>query len=212
VHLFGGIGGVLYQAYIERERVAAVVGRVLWATDMQPLYTALDAVRDDPGDDVLDVPSGGGLLLRRLAGARSRRVVCVDVDDAALQRCVRAAPASGMRVETVAADVHRLPFPAASFDVVVAANSLHCFARPRDAAAEMARCLRPGGRLVLTTFARGRARRSDRFMRLLAAEGGFGPGLSEDELRHELGAAGLVVRSWTTSGSLVVVEATRPST
>lgn len=45
-----------------------------------------------------------------------------------------------------------LPFSDASFDVVVSTSSFHFFSDPLHALREMARVLRPNGRLVLTDW------------------------------------------------------------
>jgi ubiquinone/menaquinone biosynthesis C-methylase UbiE len=58
------------------------------------------------------------------------------------------------RLEVRHADARRLPFPAASFDVVYSLSSIEHFGGPRDvadAAREMARVLRPDGHLLLAT-------------------------------------------------------------
>jgi ubiquinone/menaquinone biosynthesis C-methylase UbiE len=49
-------------------------------------------------------------------------------------------------------DAQSLPFPDARFDVVVCTNSFHYFRNPQRALGEMARVLRPNGRLVLTDW------------------------------------------------------------
>ena len=43
-----------------------------------------------------------------------------------------------------------LPWPGATFDVVVCCNMFHSITHPLEALAEMARVIRPGGALVLT--------------------------------------------------------------
>ena len=58
----------------------------------------------------------------------------------------------GAAVPLAGADVARLPFRAGSFDAVVSSSSLHYWPRPDAALAEIARVLRPGGRLVVTDW------------------------------------------------------------
>ena len=98
------------------------------------------------GQDVLEIGCGGGCGLHALAALLApRRLVGVDIDAAALAR------AAGAPAELYEADVRRLPFPDASFDLVLDFGTLWHIARPALALAEIARVLRPHGRFVHET-------------------------------------------------------------
>jgi SAM-dependent methyltransferase len=97
--------------------------------------------------DLFDELAGSGLL--QLLGARARSVVAIDISELAVATVAQRHPA----VETLVADVRRLPFPDRSFDVVVSNSTLdHLVDRSEAAEAlgELARVLTPGGRLLLT--------------------------------------------------------------
>lgn len=64
---------------------------------------------------------------------------------------ILAARAAGHAV--VRADLVRIPFPAAFFDIVSSFDVVQCLDRDVEAVAEMTRVLRPGGALVLTMAA-----------------------------------------------------------
>ncbi len=106
------------------------------------LLGALEGVRGE----VLDAGCGTGGLLRRIATARPEiATFAVDVSPTA---AARAAIKSGAPV--ACASVEALPFPEKSFNAVVSADVLcHQAVDPPRALAEIARVLRPGGRLVL---------------------------------------------------------------
>jgi demethylmenaquinone methyltransferase/2-methoxy-6-polyprenyl-1,4-benzoquinol methylase len=117
-----------------------------------PLYDRLVAP-PDPGRllEVLDLPAAGRLLdigggTGRVAGQLAPYVDLVVVADevVAMLRQARAKGLSGP-----AARAERLPFADESFERVLAVDALHHFARQRQALREMARVLRPGGRLVV---------------------------------------------------------------
>lgn len=142
-----------------------------------------------PGD-LLDIASGDGVLAELLA-PHAHRYVCVD----ASPRVVAAASERLRRfdnVEVVEGDMHALPLPDASFDLVVLMHALTYAAKPAQAVAEAARVLRPGGRLLLSSLARHEHRA------VVEAYGHLNLGFAEKELRRFIERAGLQVASGET--------------
>lgn len=96
---------------------------------------------------MLDVGCGSGHVTLDLCRTTKGTVVAVDNDPAMLRAC-REVLRSTKNVKIEEADAHRLPFPDASFDVVVA-NLFFMWAQdPQAAANEMARVVKPGGRVL----------------------------------------------------------------
>ena len=108
--------------------------------------------------DVLDLACGTANLLPRLeeSGAHVRHYVGVDVSREMLRAARPKVDASFIPATLEAADAAALPFPDASFDTVVSASALHDFPEPERALGEVRRVLRPGGRLLLLDWSRGR--------------------------------------------------------
>ncbi len=102
--------------------------------------------------DVLEVAAGTGLVTERLAEGAAR-YVATDREPAMLELLARRVRAEGLEVQV--ADAKQLPFPNASFDVVVIANLLHLLPQPELALGEAHRVLRGSGRLVAPTFCHG---------------------------------------------------------
>lgn len=97
--------------------------------------------------DLFDEASAEGLY--PVLSQRAERVVGVDVWPAAVEAARRQHP----DLEVHRADVRALPFPDASFDVVVSNSTLDHFDSFDDiprALAELHRVLRPGGTLIVT--------------------------------------------------------------
>ncbi|MFC7623240.1 class I SAM-dependent methyltransferase [Microlunatus sp. GCM10028923] len=91
---------------------------------------------------VLDVGSGRGGLAGMLHQA-GHQVCCLDRNETAIRRLTER-----LGTRHVVGQVESLPFLACHFDVVTAAQTLHRFA-PGLALSEIARVLRPGGRLAV---------------------------------------------------------------
>lgn len=108
-----------------------------------------------PRDVVLDVAAGTGLAGRGLAGEVAA-VVALDATPAMLAAGQRAAEEAAIRnIVFMRGSAERLPFLGDAFSIVLCRYALHHFAEPRRPLAEMARCLRPWGRLAIADIVVG---------------------------------------------------------
>jgi SAM-dependent methyltransferase len=207
--LAGRLGGAVYDFGVEREWLARPAGLLLWGTDTRRLYVTIRATRELPdGSAVLDVPCGGGVALR---GVRPGiRYTGVDVSPAMLERTRRRARRHDLAVRLVEADVARLPFADGEFDLCVTFNGLHCLPDPPSAVGEMARCVRPGGRIVGDTVVRGAGLRQDVAIGVFRRAGLFGPGGTAAAVERWLDGAGLLIDRLDVSGAVVHFAARRP--
>ena len=98
------------------------------------------------GEDVLDVACGTGNAAIRAAEAGGR-VVGLDLTPELFDAGRRQAAEAGVQVDWVEGDAEELPFDDDSFNVVLSTFGCMFAPRHRVTAAEMARVLRPGGRL-----------------------------------------------------------------
>ena len=108
---------------------------------------AVKAADISVGDLVIDVGTGTGFLAEAALDAGAR-VVGVDNSDGMLAQV--AARLTGRPFEPRAGDVQALPVGDGEADAVLANMVLHHAPDPAGAIVEMARTLKPGGRLVVT--------------------------------------------------------------
>lgn len=103
---------------------------------------------------VLDVATGTGrlplALLRERFGASGGRIVGLDLSRGMLRQARAKLRPFADRIDLVWQDAGCLPFDDGAFDAVTCLESLEFMPRPREALAEMARVLAPGGVLYLT--------------------------------------------------------------
>ncbi len=103
------------------------------------------------GELVLDVAAGSGNAT--LAAARRfAHVTSTDLVPALLDKGRERARAEGLPATFRVADAEALPFADASFDVVLSSFGVMYAADPARAARELARVLRPGGRIALASW------------------------------------------------------------
>lgn len=100
-----------------------------------------------PEDRVLDVACGPGVFLASVAPS-VRSAVGVDLTPAMLAEARRRARTGGT-VWFVQGEAERLPFRDGSFSLAVTTWALHHVAAPEAVLAEMARVVRPGGRVAV---------------------------------------------------------------
>lgn len=103
------------------------------------------------GERILDVATGTGWT-SRLVARRGAEVTGVDIAADLIAAAKANAAAQGLSVDYEVGDAEALPFPDGAFDAVVSTVGVMFVSRPEDAARELARVVRPGGRLALTTW------------------------------------------------------------
>lgn len=118
-----------------------------------------------PGEQILDVGCGTGTLALnalRQVGATGR-VVGIDPGAEQIARARAKAArrhASQGAIEFQVGVIERLPFPDQTFDVALSTLMMHHLPAPlkRQGLVEIARALKPGGRLVIADFTRRQGR------------------------------------------------------
>ncbi len=134
--------------------------RATWTTGdydtmAQPLWAAgarvVAATAVGPGDEVLDVACGTGNAAVQAAQAGAR-VIGVDLTPELLDVARSRAAAAGVDVEWRQGDAEDLPFGDERFDVVLSTFGSMFPPRHDVVAGELARVLRPGGRLGICAW------------------------------------------------------------
>jgi arsenite methyltransferase len=114
--------------------------------------------RIPPGAVVVDIGSGAGtdLLVAAMRTGPTGRAIGVDMTEAMRRRATDGAAACGLtNVEVREGDATRLPLDAAYVDVVISNGVLNLVPEKERAVAEIARVLKPGGRLQIADIVIG---------------------------------------------------------
>jgi SAM-dependent methyltransferase len=136
---------------VVRREYASEAGLVARASVYEGIYganaweVALDALREATPRRVLEVGCGWGEFAERVIGELGVELVAVDLSPRMVEL------ARGRRVDARVGDVQSLPFADGAFDCAVANWMLYHVPDLDRALAELARVLRPGGRLVAAT-------------------------------------------------------------
>jgi SAM-dependent methyltransferase len=135
--------------------------RAMWSSGDYPLMVdtflvpigerLVDAAGIDRGTRVLDVASGTGNAA--LPAARmGADVTASDLTPALLEAGHARAKAEGLELQWVEADAENLPFESESYDVVMSAIGVMFAPHHQEAADELVRVTRPGGRIALLSW------------------------------------------------------------
>jgi len=123
---------------------------------------AVTLARVQPGEQVLDVGCGTGTLaleVQRRVG-RAGRVAGIDPSPEQIARARSKAARRNLPIEFQIGVIEQLAFPDQTFDVVFSTLMMHHLPAglKRQGFAEIARVLKPGGRLVIADFKRKQER------------------------------------------------------
>lgn len=122
---------------------------------------ALEMMRIQEGDQVIDVGCGTGNYTRHLAQAAGEGLT-VGLDASETMLAAAAARSDRKNLAYLRGDACALPFEDETFDVACSVGVIHMVEEPLAALAEMVRVLAPGGRLVvLASCARKEEPRSE---------------------------------------------------
>ena len=150
LELFAGLPG-------RYERMGALLS---FGQDPRWRAALLAAIRPQPGERILDVATGTGLVAFALARAGAGEVVGVDQSEemlAAARARLAAEPTLSPRLRFERAEAERLPFADGEFDALTFTYLLRYVDDRLATMRELARVLRPGGRIGMVEFGVPRA-------------------------------------------------------
>jgi SAM-dependent methyltransferase len=104
-----------------------------------------------PGERILDLSTGTGWT-SRLVARRGATVIGADIAGDLIATARDKANAEGLPITYQIGDAEDLPFETGAFDAVISTFGIMFASRPEDAASELARVVRKGGRIALTTW------------------------------------------------------------
>jgi SAM-dependent methyltransferase len=114
---------------------------------------AVERLAPRAGEQVLDLATGTGwasrVIAQRFSGAH---VTGADIAEQMLEHARALAEQQRLAIEYCHADAEQLPFADAQFDALISTFGVMFASRPERAAAEIARVVKPGGRVVLATW------------------------------------------------------------
>jgi arsenite methyltransferase len=208
-----GIGAELYTALERDELPGAAVLASLGCGNPS-------AVADlHPGERVLDLGSGGGIdvLLSAKRVGPTGRAIGLDMTDEMLALAQKnAAEAGATNVEFLKGQIEAIPLPAASVDVVISNCVINLAADKPSVFREIARVLRPGGRIGISDIVAEDAltpqQRAERGSYVGCIAGALSFGEYETGLR-EVGLTNVSVTSThlvTDGMHSAIVKATKP--
>jgi SAM-dependent methyltransferase len=114
---------------------------------------AVERLAPATGEQILDLATGTGWASRSIARRCPEALVSgVDIAEQLLETARALADRERLGITYRVGDAERLPFEDAAFDAVVSTFGVMFASNPLAAASELARVVKPGGRIVLATW------------------------------------------------------------
>jgi SAM-dependent methyltransferase len=204
---FDGLFGRVYSFCMDRPWLGRSVGLALWGGEAKRFYESMRVIGELPeGAFVVDAPCGAGVAFVALSPRQRLRYLALDLSSSMLERARRRADSLGLdEIEFVEGDAEHIPLKDGSVDLFLSYWGLHCMPHPDAAVREIARCLRPSGRLIGAMICHGPSLRQRLFLR--PGIGAFGPGGTVNDLARWLAEAGLAQARLEVSGAFAYFEA-----
>jgi ubiquinone/menaquinone biosynthesis C-methylase UbiE len=192
--------------------------RLGWHSDM--IEEWVRGLRLQPGQTILDVGCGPGMLTRRLAGM-GMRATGFDQSGAMLRRAKRGGVVQQDGLAFVQGDAHSLPFEDGAYDHAIAASLVNVAANPLGVVGEMRRATAVGGTVSFLVPSAGmtaavadyvaRHRLHGFSAAALRAWASRAPKMTADEATFLLGQAGLgdITIRQLLEGMVVIATGTR---
>lgn len=190
------------ESKITKQDVAAQFGRMSHAYATSPSHAGgadlellLQLIEPHPQMHLLDVATGAGHTAMALAPYVAT-VTAIDLAPEMIRRTEELSAGRGLRnITALVMDVEALEFPDAVFDAVTCRIAAHHFLDCRRAVREMARVLKPGGRLVMEDNSVPQDPELDRFLNSVekTRDATHIRSYNEAEWREMLTSAGLQV-------------------
>ena len=139
------------QASMRAPWIAGDFGAIARTIGLQEADDFVARMRVEPDARVLDIACGTGNVTLALA-RRGITVTGLDMTPHLLEEARTRAVHEGLDIRFDEGFAERLPYPNANFDVVVSMFGVMFSRLPETVASEMARVLRPGGRLALANW------------------------------------------------------------
>lgn len=138
------------------ERTAGRFDRSIWSlgdrdnrNHLAKITAVARALHLDRAGNVLEVGAGTGLHARWILENTRASYSGIDVSPPMLDIAVGRVAPYGARATLSIADAHRLPFDDATFDAAFCTGTLHHLSHPSRGVTELARVVRPGGRVAI---------------------------------------------------------------
>lgn len=122
-------------------------------TNQESLYLLREMASVSDKDTVLDVACGSGIVSCAFAEVASH-VTGIDITPAMLEQAqILAQQKNLINLSWQQGDIETLPFPDATFSLVLSRYAFHHFLQPDVVLSEMVRVCRPGGRILIADVA-----------------------------------------------------------